>query len=245
MTQPRRTTGRTQQAKQPAKQENPRVTTTPLEKNKMSWKIEMELPAGGKISVNASNNIDLLAAYTGTQRINTGIKGSSNLRVVDVIQNTISTDTPLFGSRAGMNNQSWCYWQQVGSQVLTDCNTTGYSVARSNAPFNQRLIIDKDKNVTKVNGTVIHTASAASFSNTIDLYLGNVGTAAQHANNFNGTMYSCKIYDNDVLVRDFVPVPQDNTKYSSSPAPSNCMWDKVTQQYFENAGTGNFGIIET
>jgi hypothetical protein len=74
MTQPRRTTGRTQQAKQPAKQENPRVTTTPLEKNKMAWKIELELPAGGTISVNAANNIDLLAAYNGLMTVQEALK---------------------------------------------------------------------------------------------------------------------------------------------------------------------------
>jgi hypothetical protein len=204
---------------------------------------------GGKCIYRADGGevpIECGLVFTGTQRINTGIQGSSNLRVmVDVIQNTVSADTPLFGSRVGMTDRTWCYWQQVNADVRTDYNVTGYAVARSNAPFNQRLIIDKNKNITKVNGTTIHTAPAASFTNTIDLYLGNVGTAQQHANNFNGTMYSCQIYDNDVLVRDLVPVPQGSTKYSSSPAPSNCMWDKVRQQYFENAGTGNFRIIET
>ena len=74
MTQTRRTTGRTQPAKQPAKQENPRVTTTPLEKNKMAWKIELELPAGGTISVNAANNIDLLAAYNGLMTVQEALK---------------------------------------------------------------------------------------------------------------------------------------------------------------------------
>ena len=74
MTQTRRTTGRTQQAKQPAKQENPRVTTTPLEKNKMTWKIELELPAGGTISVNAANNIDLLAAYNGLMTVQEALR---------------------------------------------------------------------------------------------------------------------------------------------------------------------------
>ena len=190
--------------------------------------------------------------FTGTQRINTGITGSSNLRVVvDVIQspvpqNPVSTDTPLFGSRVGMNDRTWCYWQQVNEQVRTDYGNTSYLLDRSHAPFNQRLIIDKNKNVTKVNGTIIHTVSyPISFTNTIDLYLGNVGIAAQHANNFNGTMYSCQIYDNDVLVRDFVPVPQGDTTYSTTPAPSNCMWDKVSQAYFQNNGTGSFGIVGT
>ena len=69
MTVPRRTAGRTQQ---PAKQENPRVTTTPV--NKTAWKIELPLPDGGTISVNAANNIDLLAAYSGLLAVNDALQ---------------------------------------------------------------------------------------------------------------------------------------------------------------------------
>ena len=141
-----------------------------------------------------------------------------------------------------MHDRTWCYWQQVSLQIRTDYDNTQVLLDRSHAPFNQRLIIDKDKNVTKINETVIHTAPATPFTNEIDLYLGNVGTSAQHANNFRGTMYSCKIYDTDILVRNFVPVPQGDTTYSTTPAPSNCMWDKITQQYFENVGTNTFEI---
>ena len=45
-------------------------------------------------------------------------------------------------------------------------------------------------------------------------------------------IYSFKIYDNNVLVRDFIPVLDKNG------VP--CMYDKVTQQFFYNAGTGDF-----
>jgi len=61
-----RTTGRAQQ--QP-KQENPRVTTPPSDHANLAWKIEMKLPAVGTISVNASNNIDLLSAYNGLMAV--------------------------------------------------------------------------------------------------------------------------------------------------------------------------------
>ncbi len=53
-----------------------------------------------------------------------------------------------------------------------------------------------------------------------------------------------KIYENNVLVRDFIPVPQGDTTYSATPAPSNCMWDAVTKQYFGSIGAGQFGIVE-
>lgn len=44
-------------------------------------------------------------------------------------------------------------------------------------------------------------------------------------------LYYCKIYQNDALVRDFVPVRIDTTGY---------LYDKVSGELFGNAGTGNF-----
>ena len=56
------------------------------------------------------------------------------------------------------------------------------------------------------------------------------------------TFYNIRLYSDDVLYCDLWPVPQGSTTYSSTPATSNCMWDKVTQQYFINTGSGDFGI---
>lgn len=44
----------------------------------------------------------------------------------------------------------------------------------------------------------------------------------------------CKIYYEDVLIRDFVPV-QFFDKIGDKVAPSNCLYDKVTQTFFEDA----------
>ena len=45
-------------------------------------------------------------------------------------------------------------------------------------------------------------------------------------------IYYFQIYDNDTLVRDFVPV----LDYNGVP----CMFDKVTETFFYNQGTGDF-----
>lgn len=57
-------------------------------------------------------------------------------------------------------------------------------------------------------------------------------------------LYHCKIWDNGILVRDFVPIALGSTKFSPIPAPSHCSWEAVSGAYFPNAGTGNFSIIE-
>jgi hypothetical protein len=58
-----------------------------------------------------------------------------------------------------------------------------------------------------------------------------------------GAIYYAKMTIDGVLARDFVPVPQGSTQFGD-PAPSNCMWDKVTKAYFEKIGAGGFGILE-
>ena len=44
-------------------------------------------------------------------------------------------------------------------------------------------------------------------------------------------LYYCKIYENNSLVRDFIPVRKDGVGY---------MYDKVSKQLFGNVGTGSF-----
>ena len=49
-------------------------------------------------------------------------------------------------------------------------------------------------------------------------------------------IYYCKIYDNGVLVRDFIPVlSPESSQYAGAP----CMFDKVTKKLFCNAGNGD------
>lgn len=54
----------------------------------------------------------------------------------------------------------------------------------------------------------------------------------------------CKIYYDDVLIRDFVPV-QFYDKIGDKIAPSNCLYDKITQTFFEDArGLDSFNIMD-
>ena len=45
-------------------------------------------------------------------------------------------------------------------------------------------------------------------------------------------IYDCKIYDNDVLIRDMIPVLDKNG--------TACMYDKVNSKFYYNSGTGDF-----
>ena len=80
-----------------------------------------------------------------------------------------------------------------------------------------------DRYSTKAAGTYAMLLLAVSSQNSI----------ATDGNKAVMRLYSCKIYDNGVLVRDFYPVSLNGIGY---------LFDDVTDQLFENAGTGFFKI---
>lgn len=92
----------------------------------------------------------------------------------------------------------------------------------------------KDKNKQYMDGVLKNNYTYANFT--------AMGTAYLFGYNNNGTpgrvvngvvkVYSCKIYDNETLVRDLIPVVDDTL--------TPCLYDKVSQQMYYNAGTGSF-----
>lgn len=94
---------------------------------------------------------------------------------------------------------------------------------------NQKLI-----QVDETEWTNTNAAQVADTNNPIYLLAGKYSNA-QLISNFDyfytGRMYYCKIYDNSVLVRDFIPAVRDS---DSKPG----FYDLVTNQFFVNAGTG-------
>ena len=55
---------------------------------------------------------------------------------------------------------------------------------------------------------------------------------------------SCKIYYDDVLIRDYVPVAFYD-KIGDKVAPSNCLYDKISQTFFEDGrGLNSFNIMD-
>ena len=86
----------------------------------------------------------------------------------------------------------------------------------------------------ELSGTNIFNTSSSKKSYYTDssIFLFRTNPVQSGNNTFKGKIYSSKIYNNNVLVRDFIPV--------LDPYGVPCMFDKVTNQYFYNAGTGDF-----
>lgn len=172
---------------------------------------------------------------SGTQCINTGFIPNQNTKVVMDIETLVATDWKgFFGARtvSGSNEYTVAMVNstQLRSMYHTQSQIVSFSTSRG------RFKIVKDKNTCSFNDkTVSH--SAVTFSPNCPMYLLSVNTNGTAWNPLSAKLYSCQIYDNDVLVRDYIPVLDKGGVA--------CLYDKVTSQLYYNAGTGSFtgGIV--
>lgn len=110
--------------------------------------------------------------------------------------------------------------------------------------LNQRFTIDQNKNqttITYADGTVtsVITNTEQEFTSTYNLYLGSISLAMATANertSFHGGMYPCKVYDGDILVRDYIPVIDKKGVA--------CAYDKVSGGLFYSGSDTPFGYEE-
>lgn len=173
---------------------------------------------------------------TGTQYIDTGFKPNQDTRVVcdfDMVKNLNSKDAYIFGARIASGNTSFGF-ANLHNQTpwyATYANEAGNYDTGSNTG---RHTVDMSKNNLIVDGTSIHTFTYETFQSSFNLHLfavntnGTVDTAQIGVVN----LYSCQIYDNGTLVRDFIPC----TNASGTAG----LWDDVNSVFYTNAGSGSF-----
>ena len=168
---------------------------------------------------------------TETQYINTGFTPNQDTRVlVDIIfpGTTVATSKAVFGSRQTITSKSFTFYSYNGHY-----STTYNTVDNQCYPelIETRFLVDKDKNEITVNGT-LYEQSYGVFSGQGPLYLfaiNNNGSVFAQGEVF---LYSCKIYDNETLVRDFVPC--------KNPDLAIGLYDLIGKTFYGNSGSGAF-----
>ena len=168
---------------------------------------------------------------TGTQYINTGFTPNQDTRVVcDVVfpGTTGTSGKYVFGSRTTLTQNSYTYFS-YNSKYETTYNTQD-NVCYQNL-ITGRFIVDKNKNITTTNGTE-YSHTYANFTCPGPLYLFALNNNGSLFGGGSLSLYSCQIYDNDVLIRDFVPC--------INPGGEVGLYDLVNGVFYGNAGTGAF-----
>lgn len=170
---------------------------------------------------------------SGTQYIDTGFKPNQNTRVsvdMDLLAQS-SYPMAVFGSRNGSTSavDSFVLWAFSSTTFRTDLGSNTLSIA---IPPVGRFSIDKDKAITTI-GETAYSQSSANFQSNYNLSLfGQNDVDGIDTRMISARLYFGKIYDNDVLIRDYVPCINPSGKIG--------LYDMVTATFFGNAGTGVF-----
>lgn len=170
---------------------------------------------------------------SGTQYIDTGYKPNNNTRVqcgFELLESGRAYG--VFGSRIAYQNTAFDLFAngQNSSKYFQD----DYG-SNTNAPMASTLgiyEIDKNKNVTNINGN-IYTFPSSTFQSNYNMYILGINTAGS-TNNQLGSLkiYNFQIYDNGTLIRDFVPCKTIEGVVG--------LYDIVNGAFYTNSGTGSF-----
>ena len=178
---------------------------------------------------------------TGTQYIDTGVKGKNNLQYKTKINYTnlsTSASNGIGGEYLG-NASAYIGMVRANGHFTYLFNNTAVETTKT-FYANTDYVIDSTMNngsqIVKVNNETISTGTlSGTFTSTRNIFLYAVCSTNDAADVYGSLkMYYCKIYDNDVLVRDFIPCIDENL--------TPFMFDKVQNTVYLNAGTGQFKV---
>lgn len=171
---------------------------------------------------------------SGTQYIDTGFVPSNNTRVVMDFEFTAapSSYAALCGVRIAPRQGNYVFVWHTSGYFRSDYNNSESQTWAATAIG--RWALDKNKETTTFNGTSLSYTNSA-FSSTYNLYLlarNSKGTADCKAA---AKLYSCQMYDNGTLVRDFVPC------YRKADSTAG-LYNLVSGAFYTNAGSGSFAV---
>ena len=172
---------------------------------------------------------------TGTQYIDTGIIPNGSTKVEMVAQANYSSDLRFFGAVAGSETPLYfAAGYSVSGKWNNMYNSTNNVVSNDVTGFLADKLehkIVKD-NVLSVDGNVLNTISVASFELPVSMYLFTVNDNENPGVLRPMLIKYAKIWNNNTLVRDFVPAKNSSGVIG--------MYDTVSGNFFTNAGSGTF-----
>lgn len=170
---------------------------------------------------------------TGTQYIDTGFNPDNNTRVDIDFQFTDTAGTSgwscLFGAADSSSNEN-------SFSVWLNTSALEYYYGSSSKSFSVNGNTDRHKanlnNATAAIDTDTITMDDEAFSCSKNLFLLATSRTGEATYFSDCKIFSCKIYDNGTIVRDYVPCVN-----ASGIAG---LYDLANKSFYQNAGTGNF-----
>lgn len=193
--------------------------------------------------------------------INTGVSADDMSKLTVIMEcERVDNNVPLhdvnagyaylFGSSSGLGS----FYMRFNNQTQYGTDLSGVNTYEARAGYKSNTLTQTEESAVGFGpNSGIYASAQAGYSRVVFTYSNNLPTdgaqmpyplylfANNKANTYEGGLagigiYSCRIYYNDELIRDFIPV-QFYDKIGDQVAPSNCLYDKVSKGFFED-GTG-------
>ncbi|MGO5077457.1 hypothetical protein ACTQ3J_06465 [Oscillospiraceae bacterium LCP25S3_E3] len=171
---------------------------------------------------------------TGTQYIDTKYICSNDTKIeIDFAIGSFDTRNALFGiidSSVGAN--SYFYSWINNKKLQLRFGQFGKTMS-TELEIGQRYVLIQGKQKASVNDVELGgwSNTLTKAANSIFLMALRNNTVASYQ--FKGRIYGFKIYENDILVMDLIPVFDNKIGVA-------CMYDKISNEFLYNKGTGKF-----
>ena len=175
---------------------------------------------------------------SGTQYIDTGYKPTGeNMRlVIDYMYSASPNGKSLFGAESSGTFPITFYSKSATTAEFYIGST--YEVVSYNITTGTRYKLDCHANngafTANLNKTTKSKTYSGSLLKTLNLFL-FTNNGQQSTQLISARLYSCQIYDNEILVRDFVPCYRKADNVAG-------LYDLVNNVFYTNAGSGVFAV---
>ena len=199
-------------------------------------------PTGFEVTISKQETVGVATKYTrleyiesnGSQYIDTGIKGKSGLRVkMATRMNSASTTNNFFGV---VESGKRLFLQYDSAEKLLFAYNTYNSVSfdfEANVDYEIDSSFNNGYQSLKIDNYECYTGSnSTELSMSINVFIGALNMAGTPYGYLYGRIYSCKIYDNDALVRDYTPALRSDGIAG--------LYDAVNDTFYASNGASNF-----
>ena len=179
--------------------------------------------------------VEWIGNSTGLPYINTGIIGKTGLKMTaKLLFTSVINDCCFVGSRSG-NNRIYllhCYPSKfcIGYGNFYSSST----IVQSNVIYDIETALYNGNQYMRVNDKTISNMTLDTDVDTnYPIYIFGMNNGGSIDYIGRGRVYKLQLYDNDVLVRNFIPCYRKSDNEIG-------MYDTVSKQFFTNQGTGTF-----
>ena len=165
---------------------------------------------------------------TGTQYIDTLFKPNSNTKFVVDLQ--ISNNScHVFGARTSYLKKALCLFWKSNSAVAIQVGNTQFDAGAFDETARHQVTMTATE--LYMDGNLQKSYSTDYFQCEQNAWLMSCYSSSE-SEYASGKLYSCQIYDNGALIRDYIPCQTTSGEIG--------LWDDVNSVFYGNAGTGTF-----